>query len=69
MKEDLDAFRVRERFVTFPNNVATSLRVPKTLKARLVTASLQHGCSESQLVRFLVVKALEEYGIDGLAVL
>ena len=69
MKKDLDAFRVRERHCHFPNNVSTALRVTKPLKARVATAALQYGVSESQLVRFLVAKGLEQYGIDGLAVL
>lgn len=66
MREDLDAYCVRERFCPFSNNVTSALRVTKPLKAHLVTAALQHGVSESQLIRFLVQQGLERYGIDGL---
>ena len=65
MKDDLDAIRVRERHCFFPNNVTSALRLTKPLKAHVVTASMQHGVSESQFLRFLVAKCLERYGIDG----
>ena len=66
MKDDLDVFRVRERYSTFPNNITCALRLTKSLKAHVVTASLQNGVSESQFLRFLVQQGLERYGIDGL---
>lgn len=66
MKDDLDAFRVRERHMPFSNNITAALRLTKTMKAHIITASLQNGVSESQFLRFLVQQGLERYGIDGM---
>ena len=66
MKDDLDAFRVRERHCPLPNNITCGLRLTKPQKAHVVTASLQHGVSESMFLRFLVQQGLERYGIDSL---
>ena len=49
----------------FPNCVQLGTRVSKATKARLTKLSMSQGVSEAQLFRFLIMQALDQYGIDG----
>ena len=66
LREDLSDFQIREKSFSFPTDVTCAARVTKPMKARLTKLSMAQGVSESQLVRFLIMKALSEYDIDAL---
>jgi len=50
-----------------PTSAIVSLRVQKTLKARIATIAAQNASSESEVCRFLINKALADLGVDALA--
>lgn len=65
MRDDITSFQIKERSHVFPNCVQLGTRVSKATKARLTKLSLSQGVSEAQLFRFLIMQALDQYGIDG----
>ena len=66
LRDDLSDFQIRERSFPFPNEIQIGFRAPKPMKQRLAKMSVAQGVSEAQLVRYLVTKGLEYYGIDAL---
>ena len=66
LRDDLSDFQIRERSFPFPNEIQIGFCAPTPMKARLTKLSLAQGVSEAQLVRYLVTKGLEHYGIDAL---
>jgi predicted DNA-binding protein len=62
------AFRQRERIGATPSNETLSIRIPKPMKTRLAIKALELGSTESETARFLILKALERYGVDAYSV-
>ena len=69
IRDDLLAYRQREMVASLPTADLVGVRVPTTLKRRLASKAAELGTTESQLARFLLIVALERYGVDGMAVL
>jgi len=44
-----------------------SMRVQRTLKARIASIAAQNASSESEVARYLINKALADMGVDALA--
>ena len=66
LREDLSDFQIREKSFPWAAEIQIGSRITKPMKARLTKLSMAQGVSESQLVRFLIMKALSEYDIDAL---
>lgn len=66
LKDDLHDFRIKEKASPFPAEAQAGIRISKPMKQRLTKLSMAQGVSESQLCRFLILKGLATYDIDGL---
>ena len=66
MKSDFEAFRIAEVKAAIGSPGAVCVRVPTIMQKRLKSKAAELGTTESQLVRFLTIKALEDYGVKAL---
>ena len=66
LRDDLSDFQIREKSFPWRAEITCGARITKPMKARLTKLSLSQGVSESQLVRFLIMRGLSEYDIDAL---
>ena len=69
LREDLSDFQIREKSFAFANSIQLGARVSGPMKQRLARLSMAQGVSESQLIRFLIMRGLAEYDIDALKAL
>jgi hypothetical protein len=66
MKSDFEAYRRQELQSTLPTRETVGFRVPVIMRKRLKSKALELGTTEGQLLRFLTIKALEDYGVKAL---
>ncbi|QNJ06282.1 hypothetical protein SynMEDNS5_01563 [Synechococcus sp. MEDNS5] len=66
LREDLSDFQIREKSFPWAAEIQVGARITQPMKARLTKLTVAQGVSESQLIRFLLMKGLSEYDIDAL---